>query len=247
MSESREDNASLLRAERAARRKLFREYLATFDVECELCHYNLRGLSEPRCPECGEWTELAWNTGYRGTLTIPMMTVGPLRLFANRILVSIGGNVCNVVDYEELRSMRLLRRDAIKDPTAHVAVATGFLVVALLLMLIGVQYFITGQTYPLPAMTKPLSGFASAVLFVVLPIGFVAGGIALLAHGLSRRKIWWVRIETSARELFVPVRKVNRDELEAKLREMLRTARSFATSHADGTKRRTTNDGSAST
>src|SRR5689334_13739883 len=33
----------------------------TTHVECPLCLYNLRGLSEPRCPECGyrfEWSEL---------------------------------------------------------------------------------------------------------------------------------------------------------------------------------------------
>src|SRR5262245_60898704 len=31
------------------------------DVLCPLCEYNLRGLVEPRCPECGysfEWAEL---------------------------------------------------------------------------------------------------------------------------------------------------------------------------------------------
>jgi hypothetical protein len=33
----------------------------TTTVECPLCRYNLRGLSEPRCPECGcrfEWAEV---------------------------------------------------------------------------------------------------------------------------------------------------------------------------------------------
>ena len=30
-----------------------REWLADHDVECPLCKYNLRGLVEPRCPECG--------------------------------------------------------------------------------------------------------------------------------------------------------------------------------------------------
>src|SRR6266571_1071740 len=31
------------------------------EIHCPLCEYNLRGLSEPRCPECGyrfEWAEL---------------------------------------------------------------------------------------------------------------------------------------------------------------------------------------------
>lgn len=30
------------------------------EIHCPLCEYNLRGLSEPRCPECGyqfEWAE----------------------------------------------------------------------------------------------------------------------------------------------------------------------------------------------
>jgi hypothetical protein len=29
------------------------EYLRSRDVPCPLCHYNLRGLSATRCPECG--------------------------------------------------------------------------------------------------------------------------------------------------------------------------------------------------
>lgn len=31
------------------------------ELECPLCNYNLRGLAEPRCPECGfafQWAEL---------------------------------------------------------------------------------------------------------------------------------------------------------------------------------------------
>src|SRR4051812_30293929 len=33
----------------------------TNEVECPLCRYNLRGLTEPRCPECGlqfTWAEV---------------------------------------------------------------------------------------------------------------------------------------------------------------------------------------------
>src|SRR5437867_12716435 len=33
----------------------------TDPIHCPLCEYNLRGLAEPRCPECGyrfEWAEL---------------------------------------------------------------------------------------------------------------------------------------------------------------------------------------------
>src|SRR5580658_4321591 len=33
------------------------------DVNCPLCDYNLRGLAEPRCPECGfqfDWLELLY-------------------------------------------------------------------------------------------------------------------------------------------------------------------------------------------
>ena len=34
------------------------EYLRDRDVVCPLCHYNLRGLDTPRCPECGRQLEL---------------------------------------------------------------------------------------------------------------------------------------------------------------------------------------------
>lgn len=32
---------------------MLREVLATRDVSCPRCGYNLRGLGQPRCPECG--------------------------------------------------------------------------------------------------------------------------------------------------------------------------------------------------
>src|SRR4051812_2658518 len=34
-------------------------YLATHDAACPLCKYNLRGLTVPRCPECGREIRLA--------------------------------------------------------------------------------------------------------------------------------------------------------------------------------------------
>jgi DNA-directed RNA polymerase subunit RPC12/RpoP len=33
-------------------------YLKTRDVKCPLCGYNLRGLTSPRCPECGKELQL---------------------------------------------------------------------------------------------------------------------------------------------------------------------------------------------
>jgi hypothetical protein len=34
-------------------------WLRDRDVDCPLCHYNLRGLTVPRCPECGHGLGLA--------------------------------------------------------------------------------------------------------------------------------------------------------------------------------------------
>ena len=34
------------------------EFLRERDMACPLCHYNLRGLMSPRCPECGRDLEL---------------------------------------------------------------------------------------------------------------------------------------------------------------------------------------------
>src|SRR5206468_900133 len=47
------------------------------EIICPLCEYNLRGLSEPRCPECGyrfQWAEL--HSGQRGSLS-------PRRLYSH--------------------------------------------------------------------------------------------------------------------------------------------------------------------
>ena len=35
------------------------EWLRERDVECPLCRYNLRGLTAPRCPECGNGLRLS--------------------------------------------------------------------------------------------------------------------------------------------------------------------------------------------
>ena len=34
------------------------EFVSNRDVPCPLCHYNLRGLTIPRCPECGNGVRL---------------------------------------------------------------------------------------------------------------------------------------------------------------------------------------------
>jgi hypothetical protein len=43
------------------------EYLGDHDAECPLCGYNLRGLTEPRCPECGK------GIGFTVTLAEPYL------------------------------------------------------------------------------------------------------------------------------------------------------------------------------
>lgn len=35
-----------------------RQYLSTRDCPCPACGYNLRGLTSPLCPECGQFLEL---------------------------------------------------------------------------------------------------------------------------------------------------------------------------------------------
>lgn len=39
--------------------RLLTEYLATRNAKCPLCGYNLRGLTSPRCPECGRRLRLS--------------------------------------------------------------------------------------------------------------------------------------------------------------------------------------------
>ncbi len=39
-----------------------RDYLAERDVPCPVCSYNLRGISQPRCPECGHRLKVGVHT-----------------------------------------------------------------------------------------------------------------------------------------------------------------------------------------
>jgi hypothetical protein len=44
---------------RPADAQLLLAYLSNRDVGCPLCEYNLRGLTSPRCPECGRELKLS--------------------------------------------------------------------------------------------------------------------------------------------------------------------------------------------
>jgi hypothetical protein len=72
------------------------------DVTCPLCGYNLRGLTEPRCPECGhafKWRALLDESSWRHPYLFEHHPRRPVRSFARTFVASLrprrffGGNV----------------------------------------------------------------------------------------------------------------------------------------------------------
>jgi hypothetical protein len=66
----------------AAKNVYLLEYLKRFDAECPLCHYNLRNLTESRCPECGKAIEV--------TVGLAEHTVMPYTLLMIAVLLPAG-------------------------------------------------------------------------------------------------------------------------------------------------------------
>lgn len=66
-------------------------YLATHDVACPLCKYNLRGLVVPRCPECGKQIKLM--VGLTDSYVAPFVTL----LIALGLPAGVGVLACIVM------------------------------------------------------------------------------------------------------------------------------------------------------
>ena len=62
------------------------DYLALRDVACPVCKYNLRGLTQPRCPECGRQLELSVRA-----------TDGPLGLWIAALVATLPATPFGVV------------------------------------------------------------------------------------------------------------------------------------------------------
>ena len=110
---------------------LVQAYLRERDVLCPLCGYNLRNLTSPRCPECGERVELhiklaepktaAWLAGVLGLsaglgfsvlFLLLVMCLSPLDLsfLAQAWPLWIGGAVESVLLVMWIRKAMWLRR-----------------------------------------------------------------------------------------------------------------------------------------
>src|SRR5689334_20787881 len=65
----------------------------TPDVPCPLCGYSLRGLAEPRCPECGyratSWAALIEQNNWRHPFLFEHNPRRPIRSFARTLLASL--------------------------------------------------------------------------------------------------------------------------------------------------------------
>jgi hypothetical protein len=72
--------------------ELLRAFLAESDAPCPVCGYNLRGLREAACPECGDPLELALSrrAPKHGAYTCAVMPLGMAAAFSILLTVAEG-------------------------------------------------------------------------------------------------------------------------------------------------------------
>src|SRR5947208_13149861 len=88
-----------------AEERMLLEYVADRDVACPSCMYNLRGLTTPRCPECGR--ELKLSVGLAQTY----LRAYVLLLFA--VFSGAGGGLLWCVDFLKVPWSILTRRQEV--------------------------------------------------------------------------------------------------------------------------------------
>jgi hypothetical protein len=125
---------------------LLREYLAARDAPCPRCGYNLRGLTDPVCPECGGlllmsmladrplWrTPYFWRYGWGGAglhiagfaLIVTLMLAGPVAVLALPALVwhlALVAAWCDELARGK-RAQRAARRGSLLAPVALIVFA----------------------------------------------------------------------------------------------------------------------------
>ena len=88
---------------------LLKQFLATRDIPCPVCGYNLRGISSAKCPECGRSLELRVVSGdLRVTAWLVALLSAALPLGASALFSIIGLSVSIQTGFKFPHNTRLV-------------------------------------------------------------------------------------------------------------------------------------------
>jgi hypothetical protein len=164
-----------------------RKYLRTHKVACRKCGYPLLGLPEPRCPECGAWTDVS---GRVRTHNLRLITnrLESLGTVDDYLVQRGGGELAWTRRFDDVQELRLVNRWGPRTKRWLLILALLSAVVS-----IGLLIFMAVSSEPAAA-----AGMVAALL-VAVSLGF-------LADGLEPQR--WVLVRTTTESYKVPMQVV---------------------------------------
>jgi len=170
-----------------------REYLRTHEVVCRKCGYPLLGLPEPKCPECGTWTDVSRRvrTHNLRLITKHLESLGTVDDYLVR---HSPREVLWACRFDDVEALRIVNRWRARDRRWMIILGNLFLAEAF-------AFFIILIGYPAP------TGALGLVVFLL-------AGLCLLILAVGLQPQQWVVARTAERSYEVPL--YLSDEAEAR-------------------------------
>ncbi len=163
-----------------------KRYLARSGVKCTRCGYSLRGLEEPRCPECGVWTDISERV-FRRNLQNITNRVGPLGTIDGYIVERLEGRIDRAIHFDDIKGIEVMPRWT-KRKRSWVRACL------MILAMIGIGMLVCGVIIGAEAWPWPIVG-------VFMAIGAVLAG--LISEGLEPE--WFVLVHADEDTFRIPM------------------------------------------
>ncbi len=154
-----------------------RGYLARHDADCPRCAYNLRGLNEPRCPECGSPIDPEWLFDAAPPAGFYRLWVADWRLYLGLNILLAAGTWVGILITGEWHGILVPRAGTFPRPLDLFELGLVFLPIYL--------WRCPDNSSGAPAL---LGGRTTARLLCAAP--FVCAAITIL-HALAFGSVWW--------------------------------------------------------
>jgi hypothetical protein len=171
-----------------------RDYLRTHKVPCRKCGYPLLGLPEPRCPECGAWTDVTARLRVHN-LRLIKNSLGSLGTADEYLLRRSSGDIRWLCPFDEVEELKVVNRWS--GRTRRWMILLGCLSLAE-----AFAFLVLLATCPGPQGALGMAAFMSLGMILVI-----------LAVGLDPER--WVMVHTTGPSHKVPLHIVSESEANA--------------------------------